>query len=81
MATEPHPDPEHPAEEGVATPYPDETRQEGAHLLANQARDRLTAEGFTDAQIFEWAVAFSDAEGGGTVEEFVRWIEAQESTG
>lgn len=73
--------PEPPAAEGIDPDYPDETRQEGVHLLVNQARDRLKGQGFTDEQIFEWATAFSQQVGGGSVDGLVDYIRAQQSRG
>jgi hypothetical protein len=51
---------------------------EPVHLLANDARERLRADGFTDAQILRWAEAFFGTHDEGTVDELVDWIRAQE---
>ncbi len=71
--------PEHPQAEGKDPAYPDQSHQEGVHLMVNEARQRLEAEGFTDAQIMEWASAFAEDEGGGTVDGLVDYIRRQES--
>lgn len=70
--------PERPAAEGQEAPYPDEENQEGVHLLANQAFAELEGEGFTREQVFEWAAAFNEEEGGGTVEDLVAFIRRRE---
>ena len=73
------PVPETPAEAGIAEEIPAELGQiEGARMLGNDARDRLRADGFTDAQIDEWAETYVAENGGGEVDEFVDWIRAQE---
>ncbi len=77
----PEPKPEHPEEAGVAEEIPELGNIEGARLLGNDARARLRADGFDDAQIDEWAETFIAEESSGTVEEFVAWIVAQEQSG
>jgi hypothetical protein len=75
----PEPTPERPRDAGVAETEPEELGQhEGASLLANEARARLKADGFTEAEIESWAETFIADEGSGTVEEFVAWIAEQE---
>lgn len=71
--------PERPADEDVDAPYPDSDQQEGVHLLANEAGERLTAEGFTEEQIFEWATAYVNQEGTGTVDGLIDFIRQQEA--
>jgi len=51
---------------------------EGARLLGNEARDRLHADGFDDAEIDAWAETFIADVGSGSVDEFVAWISRQE---
>lgn len=73
------PIPESPEEAGIEEEVPAELGQiEGARLLGNDARDRLHADGFTDAQIDEWAETYVAENGGGEVDEFVDWIRQQE---
>ncbi len=55
---------------------------EGAHLLANQARESLRARGFSDEQIREWAEAYIVACGSGDADGLLDWIRDRErSTG
>lgn len=71
--------PERPRAAGVPEEVPDAvTAIEGARILANDARDRLRADGFTDAQIDEWADAFIAERGSGEVEDLVAWIAERE---
>jgi len=77
----PEPTPEHPEDAGIAEEIPELTAIEGARLLGNDARSRLRADGFDDAQIDEWAETFIAEEGSGTVEQFVAWIVRMEQSG
>lgn len=71
--------PERPADAGVPEEIPDELGQiEGARTLANAARERLRAEGFTDDEIDEWADTFIAETSSGDVEQFIAWIAARE---
>lgn len=71
--------PERPRAAGVPEEVPDAvTAIEGARILANEARDRLRADGFTDTQIDEWADAFIAERGSGEVEDLVAWIAERE---
>jgi len=71
--------PERPRDAGVPETVPDAvTAIEGARILANEARDRLRADGFTDAQIDEWAEAFISEQGSGEADDLVAWIAARE---
>ncbi|AXV07562.1 hypothetical protein DVS28_a2883 [Euzebya pacifica] len=72
-------DPERPADEDVDATYPDADQQEGVHLLANQAADRLADRGFTREQVFEWAAAYVEREGVGTVDGLIAFIRQKES--
>ena len=47
--------------------------------MANEARDRLHADGFTDAQIGRWAETFIAENSAGEADEFIAWIAAQEN--
>ncbi|MFN2590240.1 MAG: hypothetical protein ABR518_05680 [Actinomycetota bacterium] len=67
-----------PAVIGIAPAQPDTAHIEGAHLLADEARSRLTADGFTDDEIMQWADDFVSVERSGDVNEFLSWIEQQE---
>jgi hypothetical protein len=72
--------PESPQDVGVSAA--DDTRIEDVepvHLLANEARERLEHDGFTDAQILRWAEAYFETHREGDVDEFVDWIRRQES--
>jgi hypothetical protein len=74
--------PERPRDAGVPEEVPDTLGAiEGARILANEARARLRADGFTDDQIDEWAEAFISEIGSGDVEELVAWIAQREHPG
>jgi hypothetical protein len=67
--------PERPRDAGVPEEVPAELSAiEGARILANEARERLTSDGFTDDQIDRWAETFITEVGSGTVDELVEWI-------
>jgi len=68
------PDPTTPADVGVTEQVPELTAIEGARTLGNDARERLHADGFDDAQIDAWAETFIAEVGSGTVDQFVAWI-------
>lgn len=73
-------EPREPHEAGVEEETPELAQIEAARLLANDARARLEAEGFSDEQIREWAETYVAKEGGtANVSEFVGWIERRES--
>ena len=75
----PQPTPESPTDAGVPEEEPAELgQQEAANILANDARDRLHADGFTDSQIRKWAETFIAENSSGSVDEFVAWISAEE---
>lgn len=77
--------PEFPGEEGVAEPELPEVDVEGARLLANEARDRLRPDGFTDDEIDAWTRAYFESSvggrGEGDVEGLVAFIEAEQAAG
>jgi hypothetical protein len=77
----PEPTPESPSDAGVAEEVPELSQIEGARILGNDARSRLHADGFDDAQIDAWAETFIAERSSGTVDEFVAWIARQESKG
>jgi hypothetical protein len=74
----PEPEPTKPEDVGVAEEVPDLMEIEGARTLGNAARERLHADGFSDAQIDAWAETYIAEVGSGTADEFVAWISAQE---
>ncbi len=74
----PEPDPSKPEDVGVAEETPELMQIEGARTLGNDARERLHADGFDDAQIDAWAETFIAEVSSGTVDQFVAWIAQQE---
>ena len=70
--------PEEPRDAGVPERLADTAHEEGARTLANEARARLAADGFSDDQIRDWAETYIATEGSGDVERFVSWIGEQE---
>jgi hypothetical protein len=74
----PEPEPAKPEDFGVAEEIPDLMEIEGARTLGNAARERLRADGFSDAQIDAWAETYIAEVGSGDTDEFVAWISAQE---
>lgn len=72
------PIPHRPRDVGVNEEVPDLAQIEGAHLLANAAREFLTGCGFSDGEVLRWAEAYIAVEGSGDVESFVAWIHACE---
>ena len=77
----PEPEPLKPEDVGVTEQVPELMQIEGARTLGNDARERLHADGFDDAQIDAWAETFIAEVGSGTVDQFVAWIARQERTG
>ena len=76
----PEPTPAMPAEVGVTEAVPALTAIEGARILGNEARERLHADGFDDAQIDAWAETFIAEQSSGSVEQFVAWIANREAS-
>ena len=74
----PEPEPLKPEDVGVPEEVPELAEIEGARLLGNDARRRLHADGFDDAEIDAWAETFIAENSSGTVDEFVAWIARQE---
>jgi hypothetical protein len=70
--------PEEPHEAGVPEKTADQSHEEGARILADEARDQLAGRGFTDQQIREWAETYIANEGSGSVEGLIEWIAQQE---
>ncbi|MGH8935101.1 MAG: hypothetical protein ACRDXD_02350 [Acidimicrobiia bacterium] len=56
---------------------PDFSRIEGAQLLADQARESLRREGFTDEEIRKWAETFVAERGSGDLGDFLDWFRAE----
>ena len=73
--------PEEPSDAGVPEQVADPTREEGARILADQARQLLGDRGFTDKQIREWAETYIAEEGSGDVDSFIAWIADKEGEG
>jgi hypothetical protein len=72
------PTPSSPADVGVPEETPELSEIEGARILGNEARARLSADGFSAAQIDKWAETFIAEVGSGTVDDFIAWIRRQE---
>jgi hypothetical protein len=70
--------PEEPHEAGVPEKVADQSHEEGARILADEARDELSKRGFTDQQIREWAETYIAEEGSGSVEGLIEWIARKE---
>jgi hypothetical protein len=77
--------PETPEAEGLVEPELDTEEIEGDRLLANEARSRLRADGFTDAEIDAWVRAYyTQSVGGrdqGDVDGLIRFIQAEQASG
>jgi hypothetical protein len=67
-----------PREAGVEEKAPELAQMEGARKLADDARGRLRAEGFSDGQIDLWAETYIAEEGSGDLESFFAWVERQQ---
>ena len=70
--------PEEPHEAGVPEKVADQSHEEGARILADEARDQLKERGFTDEQIREWAETYIAEESSGSVDGLIDWIARQE---
>lgn len=70
--------PEYPRDAGIAEKMPEPLQYEGAELLANAARPRLRAVGFTDDEIDVWARSYVSYEHSGDVDSFIHWVERLE---
>ena len=77
--------PESPESEGLVEPELTTDEVEGDRLLANEARGRLRADGFTDAEVDVWTRAYYTRSAGGRdegdVEGLVAFIEAEQASG
>jgi hypothetical protein len=77
----PEPEPLKPEDVGVPEEVPELAQIEGARLLGNDARERLHADGFDDAEIDAGAETFIAENSAGTADAFVAWIARQERKG
>jgi hypothetical protein len=66
-----------PEEVGVDERTPDFSRIEGAQILADQARESLRREGFTDEEIRKWAETFVAERGSGELVDFLDWVRTE----
>ena len=77
--------PETPEAEGLVEPELDTDEIEGDRLLANEARGRLRADGFTDSEIDAWVRAYYtqsvDGRDQGDVDGLIRFIQAEQASG
>jgi hypothetical protein len=73
--------PDRPEREGLVEPELPEVDVEGARLLANEARDRLHADGFDDDQIDVWVRVYFEQGHEGSVDGLVAFIAAEQSAG
>ena len=67
----------------VAECVPDSAHLEAARVLADQASAALTARGFNDEEIRDWAETYLAHESSGDLDSFLAWIldaEAAETT-
>jgi len=72
--------PEEPKDEGIHPPAPRIEDVEPIHLLANEARELLVDEGFTDEQILEWAEAYFADHSEGDARDLVVWIRRRQES-
>jgi hypothetical protein len=77
--------PEGPEAEGLVRPELTIEEVEGAHLLANEARGRLRADGFDDSEIDAWAITYYTLDAGGrdegAADDLVAFIVAEQAEG
>jgi len=77
--------PERPEAEGLVEPELTIEEEEGARLLANEARHRLRADGFTDSEITAWAGTYyattADGRDEGDADGLVAFIAAEQAAG
>ncbi|MCU0311921.1 MAG: hypothetical protein MUE36_13370 [Acidimicrobiales bacterium] len=82
MPTSPDPvTPERPEDEGLSEPELPEVDVEGARLLANEARVRLHADGFTDSEIDAWVRVYFEQGHDGDVDGLLAFIETEQAAG
>ena len=73
--------PDVPEQEGLTEPELPEVDVEGARLLANEARDRLHADGFDDDQIDAWVRVYFEQGHEGSVDGLVAFIASEQAAG
>jgi hypothetical protein len=73
--------PDVPEQDGLTEPELPQSDVEGARLLANEARDRLHADGFSDDQIDAWVRVYFEEDHEGSVDGFVAFIAAEQAAG
>ena len=73
--------PDRPEDEGLTDPDLPQVNIEGAHLLANEARGRLKADGFTDDEVDAWTRVYFEEGHEGDVEGLVAFIAAEQARG
>jgi hypothetical protein len=71
--------PEGPLDALVEPEVADATREEGARVLADEARDLLRPRGFSDQQIREWAETYVAECGSGDVDGLLEFIADREA--
>jgi hypothetical protein len=72
-------EPEHPHDAGLQEQVPDLSHIEGAELLANETREDLTRQGFTNKEIDEWALTYIAEKGSGDRASFLAWMADKEN--
>jgi hypothetical protein len=73
--------PEPPEAAGDPQPELPEADVEGARLLANEARDRLRGDGFTDDEIDGWTRVYFEQGHDGDVDGLVAFIASEQRSG
>jgi hypothetical protein len=72
--------PEEPRDAGLPPVEVTIEEVEPERLLANDSRDALRREGFTDDEIDDWAREFIAQHGAGETEDLMEWIRQQEKS-
>jgi hypothetical protein len=73
--------PDRPEDEGLREPELPTVDIEGARLLANEARERLHADGFDDEEIEAWVRVYFEQGHEGTVEGLIDFIAVEQAAG
>jgi hypothetical protein len=73
--------PDRPEDEGLSEPELPEVDIEGARLLANEARPRLTARGFDDDEIEAWVRLYFEQQHEGSVDGLLAFIADEQAAG
>lgn len=66
---------DHPIDDGIDVLAPDRSHEATCRSLARDAHDRLRDDGLSLQEIWEWSEAFVAAEGHGSVDDLVAWIQ------